>query len=176
VSTKNQRLFERWLALRAERSGRKPLRDRPTKEESKYIASALTQASEEHLLLMLDWAFHGADDYANGLQGRKSFGDGPAKEYLGITTLFKDTKLDKRLDLAEQWANRPVIEPVDEERWLEDEALPALDRLVDSPESYETAYEWWAERRGRHDGGPTEDKEYIKALLRLREFRARDRS
>lgn len=161
--------------MRAERSGRRPLRDRPTKEESKYIASALTQASEEHLLLMLDWAFHGADSYAKLLQGKSGGFDGrPPQEYLGLATLFKDKNLDKRLDLAEQYANRVVtVQPANTDQWLQAVALPALDGLVDSPESYEAAYEWWAEHMGRHDGGPLEDKPFISALMQLREHRAR---
>lgn len=175
MSTKNQRLFDRWLSLMNERRGRVSIKTKPTHEEAKYISGALTQASEEHLLLMLDWAFSGTDPYALFLQGKRSFDGSQPKEFLGLSTLFKDKSLDKRLDLAEQWSNR--VEPtVAADNWLEEEALPALDKLVDSPESYETAYEWWAERRGRNDGGPTEDKEYIKALLKLREYRARSKS
>ncbi len=173
----NKRLFERWLSLMNERRGRVSIKTRPTNTEAGHISSALEQANEEQLLFMLDWAFHGTDAYALFLQGKRSFDGSQPKEYLGIPTLFKDKALDKRLDLGEQWATREVVEPPsDTAQWLQDVALPALDKLIDSPESYETGYEWWAEHMGRHEGGPTEDRPYIAALMALREFRARDKS
>jgi hypothetical protein len=173
----NKRLFERWLTLMNERRGRVSIKTKPTKFESGFISSALEQASEEQLLLMLEWAFNGTDPYAKMLQGKSAFGDSKPEEHLGIPTLFKDTRLDKRLDLGEQWHHREVVEPpADTDKWLQEVALPALDKLIDSPESYETGYEWWAEHMGRHEGGPTEDRPYIAALMALREFRARDKS
>ena len=177
MSTKNQRLFERWLALMNERRGRVSIKKKPTNSEADYIASALKQASEEQLLLMLDWAFYGTDKYAKFLQGKLSFDDSPPQEYLGIPTLFKDKALDKRLDLGEEWSNRTVVQqPADHDKWLEEEALPALDRLADSPESYDVAYDWWCQHMPRHEGGPTSDQPFVQALLKLREYRARDKS
>ena len=171
----NARLFARWLELTQERKERKLLKKKPTNTEAEYISSALAQASEEELLQMLDWAFHGTDSYAKFIQGKTSFDAKAPQEYLSIPSLFKDTRLDRRIALGDEWANRPEPAQVTSD-WLEKEALPALDRLIDSPESYQAGYDWWCQTMPRHDGGPTEDRDYINALLKLREFRAGSKS
>ena len=84
----NARLFARWLELTQERKERKLLKKKPTNTEAEYISSALAQASEEELLQMLDWAFHGTDSYAKFIQGKTSFDAKAPQEYLSIPSLF----------------------------------------------------------------------------------------
>lgn len=170
------RLFERWLALSIEFRGRATSKTKPTKEEEGYLAGAQKQANEAELMNMLDWAFHGTDDYALLLQGKRSFDDRKAKPFLGIDTLFKDTKLAKRIELGDDWAHRGDNAPAAPgspvyETWLETVAIPALHAIIQDPDAYAQAYEWWSKERGAHDGGASSDTDYAKALLRLRQWR-----
>jgi hypothetical protein len=168
------RVFQRWLELAAKHRGWQSKKRTWTTSEQRFISNALTQASEDDLLNMLEWAFHGTDQYATFLQGKTVFNDKDTPSpHLGIEALFKEKNLDKRLDLGRGLAERRVATstPAEYGAWLQDEAMPALHALVSGPEDYAAAYDWWAERRGRDDRGPAHDMGYISALQALRTWR-----
>lgn len=164
-----KRLFNRWLELHHEFLGRATKKKKPTQEEADFIVNAEQQASEEELMDMLDWAFHGTDFYALLLQGKRAGKDGKLQVHLGIHTLFKPTKLSTRIELGDKWAHRDdPTEQSKDDKWFTEEALPVLKAALADPENMDKSYAWWAERKGRAEGGPNSDVAFINALLEAR--------
>lgn len=167
------RIFYRWLEMSAAHRGWETSKRTWTQTEQRLIGACLKVANEEALLAMLEWAFHGTDRYATFLQGKTSYDESTPTPHLGLATLFKEDKLDRRLDLGRAHVEDQAkhLPPKDHQRWLEEEAFPALSAMANNPDDWEAAYEWWAGKRGRHPGGASADLTYIEALLKLRDWK-----
>ncbi len=164
------RLFNHWAALCRDAGVHTARKRKWTQGESRQINQALNTFTEPELMGMLEWAFKGKDQYAQFLQGKVSFDDRAPKKYLGIDSLFKEKNLNKRVDNGEAFATSANRAPVND-TWLETVALPALHEIILDPDSYNTAYEWWAAQRGPVEGGAAADPDYANALVALRSWR-----